>query len=264
MLSLQGGTPPSVEGITVVVVNFRTLRHTRSCITSLRAFYPTIPLLVVDNGSADESVTYLREFAAQDSAMTLVENEANLYHGPAMHQAMQAATTDHVFLLDSDCEVRVGGFLEPLLRRFLEDPLVYAIGKRGWTNWHGYAPVDRRQPHTAYVHPFACLVDRLKYQQLAPFVHHGAPLWRNMWSARRAGFLLEHVPIEDYLVHHGEVTASVHGYGYDRVLQAQMRLDQLESRAWALACRLRGREPKAPPLPPDHLIPSERSSDSTR
>lgn len=37
-----------------------------------------------------------------------------------------------VLLLRSDCEVRHGGFLEPLLDAPHHDPVLCAIGKRGW------------------------------------------------------------------------------------------------------------------------------------
>ena len=250
---MQGGAQagPGLGDLTAVVVNFRTLRHTRACVESLRAAYPGVRLLVVDNGSADESTDYLRSLAAADPATEVLVNEENRYHGPALHQAMEILTTSHAFLLDSDCEVRHAGFLEPLLARFGEDPLLYAIGKRGWTNRYGHAPVDRRQRHTGYVHPFACVVDRTKYVMLPPFEHHGAPLWRNMWGARRAGYHLEHVPIEDHVLHHGEVTASVHGYGWGPRLRAQARLHHWEARVWRAAARATGRALQPPDLPPD-------------
>jgi glycosyltransferase involved in cell wall biosynthesis len=242
---------PALDDCTVLIVNFRTLRHTRTCIETLRAAYPSVPLLVVDNGSADESTDYLKHLADADPATSVLFNGENVYHGPALHQGMARITTQYAFLFDSDCEVMRGGFLELMLERFAAEPLLYAIGKRGWTNWHGYSPVDERQPHTAYVHPFACMVDREKYFTLPPFVHHGAPLWRNMWGARRAGYLLEHVPIEDYILHHGEVTAKVHGYGYTHLMRLQAAVNIWEGRARSLVARVGGRRLHPPALPTD-------------
>lgn len=241
----------TIDDCTFLVVNFRTLPHTRACIETVRSHYPTVSLLVVDNGSADDSTEYLQQLASEDAATSVLLNAENLYHGPALHQGMVEIATSHVFLLDSDCEVIKGGFLEPLLERFDANPLLYAIGKRGWTNWHGYWPVDERQPHTAYVHPFACMIDRRKYFTLPPFVHHGAPLWRNMWGARRAGYLLEHVPIEDYILHHGEVTAKAHGYGYTHLLRLQAALNRWEERGRAVVAGMVGRRLQPPELPPD-------------
>jgi glycosyltransferase involved in cell wall biosynthesis len=245
------GQRPTLADLTVLVVNFRTLRETRACVQTLRQAYPTVSLVVVDNGSADESTDFLRGLADRDPAVNVLLNRANVYHGPALHQGMTAISTDFVFLLDSDVEILDSGFLEPLLQRFEEDPLLYAIGKRGWTNRYGHPPVDRRQPHTAYVHPFACMIDRRKYLTLPPFEHHGAPLWRNMWGAQRAGFHLEHVPIEDHVLHHGAVTANAHGYGLDRRLRAQAAMNNWEWRARRVAAWLSGRSLEQPELPPE-------------
>jgi glycosyltransferase involved in cell wall biosynthesis len=251
-LTLQERDPmPTLADLTTIVVNYRTLEHTRACLQSLRAHYPTLGVLVIDNGSRDASLDYLVSLAASDPHLTLIANQTNIFHGPALHQGMRALQTDFAFLLDSDCTIEHGGFLEALLDRFATDPLLYAIGKRGWTDRLGYGPVSQAQRHTAYVHPFAGVFDRRKYETLPPFVHHGAPLYRNMWGARRAGYHLEHVCIEDHVTHLGKVTASQHGYGYDWRLETQWQLHRVEVALRRRAAALLGRELVPPPLPPD-------------
>jgi hypothetical protein len=240
----------SIDDVTTVVVNFRTLEETRACLTTLRQAYPTLRVLVIDNGSADDSIEFLRRFQAEDGSARVIFNDANIFHGPALDQGMHEADTDLVFLLDSDCEIRHGGFLEPLVDGFSDDPLLYAIGKRGYTNRYGYGPISRGEPWTYYVHPFAAVVDRKKYFTLPPFVHHGAPLYRNMWGAGKTGYHLRHVTIEDHVVHRGRVTASVHGYGYSRRLLIQARVNALDHRIRSTAARVLGRELRAPELPP--------------
>ena len=163
---------------------------------------------------------------------------------------MRAAETQLVFLLDSDCEILHGGFLEPLVEAFADDPLLYAIGKRGYANRYGYGPISERERWTYYVHPFAAVIDRTKYLTLPPFVHHGAPLYRNMWGATKMGYNLRHVTIEDHVLHRRRTTAVVHGYGYDRRLRLQARINSLDHRLRAAAARLRSRELHAPVLPP--------------
>lgn len=239
-----------LDGLAALVVNFRTLEHTRALLTTLREAYPELRVLVVDNGSADASVDFLRARAEEDPRLDVVVNEHNRFHGPALDQGMRLLTTDHVLLLDSDCEIRRGGLLEPVLEAFDADPLLYAAGKQGWTNRWGYSPVDVRQSHTAYVHPFAAVFDRRKYLTLPPFVHHGAPLYRNMWAARRAGYHLLHVPVEDHVLHHGKVTASTHGYGYDRRLRAQYFFSRVEARGWRVLRQVRGDALQPPALLP--------------
>lgn len=240
----------SVDDVTAVIVNYRTLEHTRTCLDTLRAAYPHLAVCVVDNGSADASLDHLVDRAASDPRLQLLRNDANVFHGPALHQGVQASTTRLVLLLDSDVVIDRGGFLEPLVARFDADGRLYAAGHRGWTDRLGYAPITRRQSHTAYIHPFACVIDRGKYATLPPFVHHGAPLYRNMWGARRAGHHLEHVHIGDHVTHVGKVTASAHGYGYDRRLEAQWQAHRIENALWRRGARLLGRELVPPPVEP--------------
>ena len=240
----------TIEDVTAIVVNFRTLAETRTCLSTLRAAYPALRVLVIDNGSRDESTAFLRQLEREDPRVQVLFNETNVFHGPALDQGMRAAETDLVFLLDSDCEIRHGGFLEPLVDAFAKDPLLYAIGKRGYANRYGYGPISKRERWTHYVHPFAAVIDRRKYFTLPPFVHHGAPLYRNMWGATKAGYHLRHVTIEDHVVHRRRTTASVHGYGYGRRLRLQARISGFDHRVRLATARLLGRELTAPELPP--------------
>jgi glycosyltransferase involved in cell wall biosynthesis len=240
----------ATDNLTAVVVNFRTLDAMRTCLTTLRAAYPTLRTIVVDNGSADESTAYLRELDAAHELVQVIFNDENLFHGPALDLGVRAARTDFVFLLDSDCEILHGGFLEPLVEAFAEDPLLYAIGKRGYANRYGYGPISERERWTYYVHPFAAVIDRRKYLALPPFVHHGAPAYRNMWGATKAGYHLRHVTIEDHVAHRRRTTAGVHGYGYDLRLRLQASANDLDHRIRSLVARVTGRELRPPELPP--------------
>jgi glycosyltransferase involved in cell wall biosynthesis len=205
-------------------------------------------MLLVDNGSDDESARLIADIDAQDPHASSILLQDNIFHGPAMDLAIRHATTNFIFLLDSDTETRAGGFLELMLSEFL-DGKVYAVGKKGWTNYFGYPPISITERHTEYVHPFASIIDRYKYLRIAPFVHHGAPCYRNMWSAKKAGFKLIHFPIEDYVKHFGKITASKHGYHYDRKLRVQLRLNRITQKLHRMVARWRGKTLKAPALP---------------
>ena len=260
----------SIDDVTAIIVNFRTLAETRTCLTTLRAAYPSIRVVVVDNGSADESTEFLRRLEREDERLRVAFNETNVFHGPALDQGMRAAETDLVFLLDSDCEIRGGGFLERLVEAFSKDPLLYAIGKRGYANRYGYGPISRRERWTYYVHPFAAMIERRKYFTLPPFIHHGAPLYRNMWGATKAGYHLRHVTIEDHVTHRRRTTASVHGYAYNRRLRLQAHVNAFDHRVRSAAARLLRRELVPPELPPartgesPELRDYERARDRTR
>ena len=191
----------SASDVTAVVVNYKTYSLTRQCVESFRSFYPDGRMVLIDNGSEDDSSDYLVSLQQLDLVKVIV-NGVNRHHGPALDQGVRACATRFAFSLDSDCELRHGGLLEQMLQLF-DHESVYAVGKRGWTNRYGYGPISRRERQTHYIHPFALLLDRVKYSTLPPFVHHGAPGYKNMWGARRRGYELLHFPVEDFLVHHG-------------------------------------------------------------
>lgn len=236
--------------VTAILVNFRTETFTRKSVESFRAAYPTTPMILIDNGSADASTELIAKFSERDPAVRAMLLPTNIFHGPAMDHGIHATKTRFVLLLDSDTEVKRSGYLEQMLEYFAEDPTVYAVGKRGWTNRFGYTPISLSEPHVAYVHPFASLIDRLKYLELAPFVHHGAPCYRNMWAAHKAGYKALHFPIERYIRHFGKVTAAQVGYGYSRKMRAQLLLNKIDHTLRRLSAKLRGKPLQVPEIPP--------------
>jgi glycosyltransferase involved in cell wall biosynthesis len=209
------------DSITAVVVNFRTLELTRRCVESFIAHYPRVPLILIDNGSRDESTDYVREAARSHAHIHAVLNPRNRYHGPSLDQGVRFAETSHVFTLDSDCEVLRGGFLE-LMHASFDDPATYAVGELRYKNRFGYTYGydDRAQPNKPgripYVHPYAMLLDREKYLGLRRFIHHGAPCIRNMEDASRAGYAVLNFPVHEFVHHLTRGTSASQGYGLVR------------------------------------------------
>ncbi len=198
--------------VTVVVINYRTLDLTERCVTSLLHAYPHIRLILTDNGSADASTEYVQRLGTASPNIHAILHPRNLYHGPALHRAIQAARTRFVFSLDSDCQVFQPGFLEAMLPCFA-DPQLYALGRLVQMNRYGYEIPSAQRGSTAYIHPAAMMLDREKYLHLKPFTHHGSPGLQNMRSALRAGWHLQHFPLEGYIYHQGRGTCSRYGYG---------------------------------------------------
>jgi glycosyltransferase involved in cell wall biosynthesis len=218
------GLGPTVDDITVLIVNYKTPELTRRAVETMLRQYEQVPVVLIDNGSHDSSTRLVHDFASRHGNVSAVINESNRYHGPAMHQGITIAQTKYVFTLDSDCEVIRGGFLEEMLDHFVED-LVYAVGELRYKNRFGYTyeyatstridgdaqPSQRRR--IPYAHPYAMLLDRSKYQRLDPFIHHGAPCIKNMRAAKKAGYRVLHYPVGSFVIHHAEGTSARHGYG---------------------------------------------------
>jgi len=201
-----------LDEISVIVINHRTIEHSRQCVESFRLFYPTVKMILIDNGSDDNSCEYISSTYARDPYTTILLNESNLFHGPAMDQGIKTCSTRFVFTLDSDCEIKKSGFLELTVESF-SDPNIYAVGKLVRMDPFGYE-IDRPSKFCfPYIHPRHMLLDRHKYLQLKPFIHHGSPCIQNMRHAIRKGYILRDFPIGDYIYHKGRGTCSQYGYG---------------------------------------------------
>lgn len=198
-----------MNDLCVVCINFQTPDLLEVAIESFRKFYPTMPTLLVDNGSKDASTEKIRQLEKKYSGCTkslLVEK--NIFHGPAMHRAINTLTNEYVFFLDSDTETTKGGFLEKMISEFAYDK-VYAVGRLDTVNKRGFH-LDEGTP--IVLSPYMILRRKI-YLKFPPFEHRGMPTLRNFAAAQRQGYVLKDFPIEKYVAHSGRGTASRYGYG---------------------------------------------------
>jgi len=187
--------------ITAVVANYKTPALLDTCVRTLKKHYGEFDIIVIDNGSEDESVGLVSKLVEELGVLPVL-NGVNIGHGPAMHQGIQMCRTKYVFLFDSDCEVTKGGFLEKM-QTTLEKKQGYAIGWLRYVNTNGVSAAGKfdKSKFIPYVHPSAALIDREIYYTLPPFLHEGAPCTRNMWIAQGRGLKVFDFPIRDYVKH---------------------------------------------------------------
>jgi cellulose synthase/poly-beta-1,6-N-acetylglucosamine synthase-like glycosyltransferase len=198
------------KDLTVVVVNFQTPDLLERSIRSLRQYYPDQIVLIVDNGSRDDSASFIKQLVAAFPASTnSLLLKRNIFHGPAMHQAIAHLHTPYVFFLDSDTEVTLGGFLEPMMSEFQSDRAVYAVGKMGHVNKRGFAA---HEGIPIVLSPYMILRKEM-YVGLPPFEHHGMPTLKNFSAAHDRGMVVKDFPIDRFIRHKGRGTASRFGYG---------------------------------------------------
>ena len=100
---------PSVPRISIIVLNWNGLNDTVPCLESvLRLDYPNFEVLLVDNGSTDESVAVLRK---QFPQVVVLENGENLGFAEGNNRGIELALkrgADYVLLLNNDTEVDAG------------------------------------------------------------------------------------------------------------------------------------------------------------
>ena len=197
-----------MDDLCVVCINFQTPDLLEVAIESFRKFYPTTLLLLVDNGSKDASTQKIRQIEKKYAGCTsslLIEK--NIFHGPAMHRAIDMVRNELVFFLDSDTETRQGGFLEKMIAEFASDK-VYAVGRIDTVNKRGFHSVKG----TPIVLSPYMMIRRKLYHDFSPFEHRGMPTLRNFAAVQRQGYVLKSFPVEKYIAHFGRGTASRYGY----------------------------------------------------
>ncbi len=198
--------------VTAVIINYRTPELTGRAASSLRSFYPDLPILLIDNGSGPEGLRAL-EAGVSGLSVTLHPNTSNIHHGPAMDQGIRMAKTPGVLLLDSDCVVRRGGFVEMMAGRLEADPASYAAGKLVMMDSRGFdLPRGAQEGAIPYLRPICLLLKRDTYLTLPPFRKHGSPALENMKAAQNRHLRLVDIPVEEYIDHLGRGTAGRYGY----------------------------------------------------
>lgn len=190
------------EKVTVILINHKTKKLTNEARRTLMAYYPKLPLILIDNGSSDESTLYVKTVGEMYDNITAVLNGKNIGHGPAMNQGIALAKTRYVFLYDSDASLRAGGLLEAMIAEFKKNSNLYAIGwLRGVDKWSGVPTGKKGGNVISYIHPHAAMIDREKFLQLTPMENSGAPCTANMRSALTKGFELRDFPVQKYVTH---------------------------------------------------------------
>lgn len=99
--------------VSVIIVNWNGREHLAKCLPSLFGQdYRRIEVVVVDNGSTDGSVEFLKSKYPQ---VKIVRNKENLGFAPANNQGYQVGTGEYVLFLNNDTRV-TKNFLTELLK----------------------------------------------------------------------------------------------------------------------------------------------------
>ncbi|MHB8079338.1 MAG: glycosyltransferase, partial [Candidatus Krumholzibacteriia bacterium] len=122
--------PGAAPDVSIVVLTHNALAATRRCLASLSAHTgPAHELILVDNGSAADTVAFLRETAAGHPACRLILNAENLGFAAGNNLGLAAARGRDVVLVNSDVVV-TPGWLERLLACADAHPRAGLVGPR--------------------------------------------------------------------------------------------------------------------------------------
>jgi glycosyltransferase involved in cell wall biosynthesis len=197
------------DRVCAIIINFQTPDILRGAVESFRAFYPNVPVLIVDNGSRDTSPEVEREIRDRwPGVTTLLFLPKNIFHGPAMHRALQEVKHEYVLFIDSDTRTLMGGFIENMVRIFDTSSQIYGVGRFQTVNRRGFKSVQG----ISILLPAYMMLRKSLYEKFPSFCHHGMPVLKNFYTAQAQGYLLKEFPIENYIEHTWRGTASRYGY----------------------------------------------------
>jgi GT2 family glycosyltransferase len=112
--------------VAIIILNWNNWQDTVQCLESLSQIdYPNYQIVVVDNGSTDDSVLQLKQ---RFNAISLLESEKNLgFSGGVNFGIEQMKTSDLILLLNNDTLVEKD-FLTGLVRKITSNDTIGLVG----------------------------------------------------------------------------------------------------------------------------------------
>lgn len=116
------------EKVSIVLVTHNNLNLTIQCVNSIlrNTTWPNYQLIVVDNGSEDDTGDYLERLRQEVPTAKVILNPDNRGFAAANNQGLREADGDILLLLNNDTVVP-DGWLDPLVRH-LRDPSIGLVG----------------------------------------------------------------------------------------------------------------------------------------
>lgn len=118
------------KNVAIIILTWNGLEYTRKCLDTLKMHTPlneTVRIIVVDNGSVDGTVDYLRSLPW----VMLIENGRNLGFVRGNNIAIQATRPqEDILLLNNDIEILHNDWLESLQIAAYQQPDIGIVGCR--------------------------------------------------------------------------------------------------------------------------------------
>ena len=212
----------TVPSVAIMIINYNGLRWLATCLASVaRTEYPNYDVYLVDNGSLDSSVDYVKKNFPRTK---IIQHPRNLGFAEGYNRALEKIEASYVLFLNNDVEVLNPCWVKLLVDAAAGDPRTAAVackmvsmedhrrlssvGGMGIPFWRGFVDIgreeyDRGQYDQKGFQPFAfcggsALVKRDVFMKLGGFdekfflyVEDADFSWRLRLSGYRIGFAPE-------------------------------------------------------------------------
>src|SRR3989344_5667593 len=92
--------------VTVIVLHYEEYKLTKECVDSvLTSTYPTFDILIIDNGSSNNSFAKLNKTYSQNKKVAIVRSNKNLQFAGGFNYGAKKAKGDYIILLSNDITV---------------------------------------------------------------------------------------------------------------------------------------------------------------
>jgi len=105
--------------ISIVVLNFNGLNYLKKTIKPLLSLnYPNYEIVLVDNGSTDESINFIKKF----KKIKIIENKKNLGFSMGKNLGIKNTRGKYIFSIDNDIVININkNDIEKLIKFYSDD-----------------------------------------------------------------------------------------------------------------------------------------------
>ncbi len=117
--------------VTIIIPNYNGYAFLKDCLEALKPeLQENVHVLVVDNGSTDESVSFLQRYALEnDKAIECIFLQENTGFCGAVNTGIKASKTKYVILLNNDTKV-LPGYVDSLVETMEQDEGIFSGSAR--------------------------------------------------------------------------------------------------------------------------------------
>lgn len=115
--------------VSIIICAMNNFSFTRNCVEAVRATSPedVYELIVVDNGSSDETPEFLMEQSKKIKGFRHIRNEKNLGFAKGNNQGIEASDSEYILLLNNDT-IPLEGWLDALIDKMDSNAEIGAAG----------------------------------------------------------------------------------------------------------------------------------------